>query len=84
MIVKRKPLSFWERLYLPAIFGGIVITIKHFFRRKSTIRYPEHTRELSEIWRGQHVLKRDDQGRERCTACSASSGATSSRAASSG
>jgi NADH-quinone oxidoreductase subunit I len=68
-LVVKKEMNVWERLYLPAIFGGIVITIKHFFRRKSTIRYPEHTRELSEIWRGQHVLKRDDKGAERCTAC---------------
>jgi NADH-quinone oxidoreductase subunit I len=58
-----------ERMYLPAILGGIAITIKHLFRRKATIRYPEHTREVSDVWRGQHVLKRDDKGAERCTAC---------------
>ena len=46
-----------------------MITIKHLFRKKSTVRYPEKTREFSAIWRGQHVLKRDDQGAERCTAC---------------
>ena len=62
-------MTFLEKIYLPAIFGGIVITIKHLFRRKSTIRYPEKTREISEVWRGQHVLKRDDKGAERCTAC---------------
>jgi len=58
-----------ERLYLPAIFGGMIITLKHFFRKKTTIRYPEVKREFSEIYRGLHVLKRDDEGRERCTAC---------------
>jgi NADH-quinone oxidoreductase subunit I len=68
-VVVKKEMNLWEKMYLPAIFGGIVITIKHLFRRKSTIRYPEHKRELSEIWRGQHVLKRDDNGAERCTAC---------------
>lgn len=68
-VVVKKDMNVWERLYLPAIFGGIVITIKHLFRKKTTIKYPEHTRELSEIWRGQHVLKRDDKGAERCTAC---------------
>ena len=62
-------MTFLEKIYLPAIFGGVVITIKHLFRRKATIRYPEKTREISEIWRGQHVLKRDDKGAERCTAC---------------
>ena len=68
-VVVRKEMSLLEKLYLPAILGGAMITIKHFFRRKSTVKYPEHTREISEIWRGQHVLKRDDKGAERCTAC---------------
>ncbi len=62
-------MSFWERIYLPAILSGILITIKHLFRKKATIRFPETKREISEIWRGQHVLKRDDNGAERCTAC---------------
>jgi len=62
-------MTFAERLYLPAIVSGLSITIKHFFRKKATISYPEVTREFSEVYRGQHVLKRDDQGAERCTAC---------------
>jgi len=68
-VVSKKQMNFWERLYLPAIFGGMVITMKHVFMKKATIRYPEKKREFSEIYRGQHVLKRDDEGRERCTAC---------------
>jgi NADH-quinone oxidoreductase subunit I len=62
-------MTFWEKLYLPAILGGMGITFSHLFRKKTTIRYPEVRREFSEIYRGQHVLKRDDEGRERCTAC---------------
>lgn len=62
-------MTFWEKIYLPAIFSGIVITIKHLFKKSATVRYPEQTRELSAIWRGQHVLKRDEKGAERCTAC---------------
>ncbi|MBI2069949.1 MAG: NADH-quinone oxidoreductase subunit I [Elusimicrobia bacterium] len=31
-VVERRPLTFWERLYLPAIFAGIWITSAHFFR----------------------------------------------------
>jgi len=58
-----------ERLYLPAILSGIVITLRHLFKRAATVRFPEKTREISEVWRGQHVLKRDDKGAERCTAC---------------
>ncbi|NOT76304.1 MAG: NADH-quinone oxidoreductase subunit I [Cyclobacteriaceae bacterium] len=62
-------MTFMERMYLPAILGGVVITIKHLFRKSATIRYPEKEREISDIWRGQHVLKRDEKGAERCTAC---------------
>lgn len=58
-----------EKIYLPAIFGGMWITLKHFFKKKNTVSYPEVKRPVAPIYRGQHVLKRDDEGRERCTAC---------------
>lgn len=62
-------MTFAEKIYLPAILGGIAITIRHLFRKKATVSYPEVKREFSEVYRGQHVLKRDDKGAERCTAC---------------
>lgn len=68
-VIESKPLNFWERIYLPAILKGLAITMKHFFRKPVTIRYPEEQREYSENFRGLHSLKRDEQGRERCTAC---------------
>ncbi|HTA27250.1 MAG TPA: NADH-quinone oxidoreductase subunit I, partial [Bacteroidia bacterium] len=34
-----------------------------------TIQYPEQKREFAPVFRGQHVLKRDENGAERCTAC---------------
>ena len=67
--VSNKKLSLGEKLYLPAIVGGLGITIKHFFKKKATIQYPEEQRPMSEVFRGLHVLKRDEVGRERCTAC---------------
>ena len=68
-VVSDKKMSLMERIYLPAMVGGLLITIKHFFRKKPTIQYPEQVRPRPAIYRGQHVLKRDDKGRERCTAC---------------
>ncbi len=62
-------MSFLERIYLPAILGGMWITLKHFFRKSSTVKYPEEKRPFSDVYRGLHVLKRDEEGRERCTAC---------------
>jgi NADH-quinone oxidoreductase subunit I len=68
-IVSNKKMTFWEKLYLVAIIKGLIITIKHLFRRKVTIQYPEQVREFSPVYRGKHMLKRDEQGRENCTAC---------------
>lgn len=62
-------MTFLEQIYLPAILGGLKITLGHLFRKKTTIQYPEVERKFSDIYRGRHVLKRDDEGRERCTAC---------------
>jgi NADH-quinone oxidoreductase subunit I len=68
-VVSDKKMTFMERIYFPAIIKGMSITLSHFFRKKATISYPEQKREFSKVYRGQHVLKRDDLGRERCTAC---------------
>lgn len=67
--VSNKQMTFAERIYLPAIATGLGITIKHFFQKKVTIQYPEVKQFLGPVFRGRHVLKRDEQGRERCTAC---------------
>ena len=58
-----------ESLYLPAIFSGMIITFSHLFKKTPTIKYPEQKREFAKIYRGQHILKRDEAGAERCTAC---------------
>ena len=69
LFVERKPMSFIERLYLWNIFKGMVITFKHIFKRKATVSYPEQKRAFSPVFRGLHILNRDEEGRERCTAC---------------
>ncbi len=67
--VSRKPMTFMERLYIPSILKGMAITFSHIFKKQPTIRYPEQTREFSPVFRGLHVLNRDEDGRENCTAC---------------
>ena len=69
-VASNKKMTLMERIYLPAIIKGMSITLKHFFTlKKATLQYPEEKRPFSALYRGMHVLKRDDQGRERCTAC---------------
>ncbi len=61
---------------MPAIIGGLLITIKHFFasitgQRKVTMQYPEEKWDahLPEHYRGAPTLVKDEHGRERCVAC---------------
>jgi NADH-quinone oxidoreductase subunit I len=68
-VLEQKPMTVSEKMYLPAILNGLSITMRHFFKKKPTILYPEQTREFGKEFRGLHVLRRDEQGRERCTAC---------------
>ena len=67
--VDRKPMTLGEKIYLPAVLKGMSITFKHMFKKRPTIDYPEKTRPFSPVFRGLHVLNRDEEGRERCTAC---------------
>lgn len=67
--VDRKPMTIWEKAYLPSIIKGMGITISHLFKKKPTINYPEQQRPFSAVFRGLHILNRDEEGRERCTAC---------------
>jgi NADH-quinone oxidoreductase subunit I len=74
MIVDRKPLSFWERLYLPAIYGGFKVTLKHFnatvFKRGAlTMEYPEQKWKVPEGYRGAPYLVKDAEGRTKCVSC---------------
>ncbi len=67
--VERRKMTFLERIYLWNIIKGMWITFKHMFTKNPTIQYPEKKREFSPVFRGLHVLNRDEEGRERCTAC---------------
>lgn len=62
-------MNFWERLYLINIVQGMMVTLRHLFMRRATVKYPEEKRTFSPVYRGRHMLMRDEEGRERCTAC---------------
>jgi NADH-quinone oxidoreductase subunit I len=69
MIVKRKPLAFWERLYLPVFIGGLKVTLRHFFSKKVTMQYPEEKWVVPEGYRGAPYLVRDQDGKTKCVSC---------------
>ena len=80
--VVKKEYTLSERIYLWEILKGMKLTWGHFwFNFKACWRpgphtiptcwqYPEdRTREISPIFRGEHMLQKDDKGREKCIAC---------------
>lgn len=69
MIVKRDKLSFWERLYVPAILGGLKVTLRHFFGKKLTLQYPEEKWSVPPGYRGAPYLVKDQDGRTKCVSC---------------
>ena len=69
MIVKRQPLTLWERLYLPAVINGFKVTLRHFFKRKVTMQYPEERWVVPEGYRGAPYLVKDQEGRTKCVSC---------------
>lgn len=69
MQVKRVRRTFWNSLYLPSIFGGLMVTLRHIFRKKDTMQYPEQRREFGPRYRGVPSLVKDQDGREKCVAC---------------
>src|SRR4026208_1475947 len=55
---------------LVELVRGLWTTFKSMFEKPVTIQYPEEKREVRPRFRGRHVLKRYDNGLERCIGCS--------------
>ena len=69
MQIQRKRMTFWERLYLPAIAGGFKVTSRHFIKRKVTLQYPEDKWVVPKGYRGAPYLVKDQEGRTKCVSC---------------
>ncbi len=68
-VIKQKPLSWSERIYIPNIIKGLGTTIRHFFSPKVVEGYPEKRYEPPEKVRGFPKLATDEKGRPKCVAC---------------
>lgn len=49
---------------------GMITTLKSLFEKPVTIQYPEEKRPVRARFRGRHVLRRYENGLERCIGCS--------------
>lgn len=69
VIVKRKQLSLFERLYMPEILRGLGVTMRAIFRRKVTRQYPEEPLVTDAVTRGQPRLVVNEDDTIRCVSC---------------
>jgi NADH-quinone oxidoreductase subunit I len=51
------------------LWKGLSVTLRHLFRRKITVQYPEEYTPMSPRFRGLHAQRRYPNGEERCIAC---------------
>lgn len=55
---------------LTEIARGLMTTLRAMFEKPVTIQYPEEKRPVRVRFKGRHVLKRYDNGLEKCIGCS--------------
>lgn len=58
-----------KMLQIASMFWGLIIVLKHLFKKPVTIRYPEEKRKLPLRSRGRHYLTKWEDGKERCVGC---------------
>lgn len=75
IVIKRKELSFWQKLYLIDVVKGLLITGRHLITnilhpsRVMTYSWPEVKKPIDAGYRSEHRLMLRDDGSIRCTAC---------------
>ncbi len=83
-IVQRPKLSLLERLFLPALWNGFKVTLRHFLsskksgvyedknkdnKFKATLNYPEELWTVPKGFRGAPYLVSDQDGATKCVSC---------------
>jgi len=65
----KRVIEYLRSLMLLELLQGLGLTMRHFFRPRITINYPEEKTPKSPRFRGLHALRRYPNGEERCIAC---------------
>ncbi|MCF6226163.1 MAG: NADH-quinone oxidoreductase subunit NuoI [Xanthomonadales bacterium] len=65
----KKIVRYFKSLLMIELFQGLSVTIKHMFKPKVTVFYPEEKIPKSNRFRGIPALRRYPNGEERCIAC---------------
>jgi NADH-quinone oxidoreductase subunit I len=60
-------------------FDGFKVTLRQTWKKKITIKYPDHKRPKPERFHGRHVLNRYEDGMEKCIGCELCAGVCPAR-----
>jgi NADH-quinone oxidoreductase subunit I len=70
ILIDEPRLTAADKLYLPQVVVGLKTTLRHMFKKKVTLQYPEEKRKMRvDNYRGVHRLNKDEDGRVACVAC---------------
>ena len=61
--------QYLKSLLLLELLAGLGVTLRHLFKPKVTVQFPDETTPVSPRFRGLHALRRYPNGEERCIAC---------------
>ncbi|WP_372715854.1 NADH-quinone oxidoreductase subunit NuoI [Immundisolibacter sp.] len=61
--------QYLKSLLLLELLAGLGVTLRHFFKPKITVQFPDEKTPVSPRFRGLHALRRYPNGEERCIAC---------------
>ncbi|MCC8368592.1 NADH-quinone oxidoreductase subunit NuoI [Rickettsia endosymbiont of Polydrusus tereticollis] len=62
-------INYLKSFFLFEIIMGLALTLKYLFKPKVTINYPYEKSPVSPRFKGEHALRRYENGEERCIAC---------------
>lgn len=61
--------QYLKTFFLFEIVRAMALTLKYLFKPKVTINYPFEKSKISPRFKGEHALRRYENGEERCIAC---------------
>ncbi len=61
--------KYLKSFFLYEIIKGMSLTLRYLFKPKVTINYPYQKSSISPRFKGEHALRRYENGEERCIAC---------------
>ncbi len=67
--IKRYAKHYIRTFFMWELIQGLMVTLRHSFKRKITVQFPEEKTPISPRFRGVLALRRYPNGEERCIAC---------------